>query len=330
MLLFSIGPVSAESSFSKVIEDSPYPEFIYIDNRILPEISKEYINENIPSFLYFFIDGIYIDGHLGGVAIKTPLWQIVGLAKSLNLFSKELENIHPENGFLFINSKYKGAPQGEDSRRKYIIQDYDDLIVYLNGTILCAKFENNNITYLNMITSKDEIPYEGNIDEKTIVELINGLKSIDGIKVKKSNAKIEGDIIVINMVLEASISDIKKLTNINLNYVPIKVKVKGDWIKENNDEDKYIRDSDYIIYTLPFNKDATLTMINSMVDLDIISKKVGEYNHQGWYVEEYQYTYGGYTIKQYICIKELEYGTVCVITNKLENLNDIEIYEEKS
>ncbi|MBW9221398.1 hypothetical protein KKP91_04300 [Methanothermococcus sp. SCGC AD-155-M21] len=335
IFVMGINLINAEEpSNTIVVDNSPYPEFIYIDNEILPEVSKIYINEDIPSFLFYFIEGIYLDGQdSGGVAIKTPLWYIVKLVKILNLFSEELENIHPENGFLFINSKYKGAPEEDDKGKKYIIQDYDDLIVYLNDTILCAKFHSNNTAYFNMAISKDKISYEEDEDERTIVELINGLKSINGIKVKKSNAKIEGDIVVIDMVLDANASDIVKLTNLNLNYVPIKVKVKGDWIKENDEEDKYIRNSDYmIIYTPPLNKDATLTMINDRENISInLKEKVREYNHQGWYVEEYQYNYKEHVIKkQYICIKELEYGTVCIITNKLENLKDVEIYEEKS
>ncbi|MBW9222155.1 hypothetical protein KKP97_03805 [Methanothermococcus sp. SCGC AD-155-C09] len=319
-----------EPSSMIVIDNSPYPEFIYVGNDILPEVFKIYINEDIPSFLFYPIRGIYLDGgDTGGIAIKTPLWPIVKLVKILSLFPEELENIHPEKGFLFINSKYRGPPE-KDYRRKYLIQDYDDLIVYLNDTILCAKFGSNNIAYFNMAISKDKISYEENEDEKTIVELINGLKSINGIKVKKSNAKIEEDMIVINIVLEASASDIEKLTNLNLSYVPITVKVKGDWIRENDEEDKYIRNLDYmIIYTPPLDRDATLTMINNRENISINLKKVKEYNHQGWYVEEYHHTYKGHITKEYICTKELKYGTVCIITNKLENLKDIEIYEEK-
>ena len=311
-----------------VVDNSPYPEFIYIDNKILPEVSKIYIDENIPSFLFYPIDGIYIDGEdSGGMAVKTPLWYVVKLFKVLNLFSEELESIHPENGFLFINSEYKGTPK-KDHRGKYIVKDYDDLIVYLNDSTLCAKFDGNNRAYFIIAVSKDRIPYKENEDEESVVDLINGLKSINGIKVNRSKAKIEGDMVVIDMVLEAGVSDIEKLMDLNLSYVPITVKVRGDWIRE--DEDRYSRDSDYIIiYTPPLDRKTTLNMLKKREELDInLKKKIREYHYQGWYIEEYQNTSEGGIKKQYICTKELEYGTVCVVTNRLENLEDIEIYEE--
>jgi len=55
--------------------------------------------------------------------------------------------------------------------------------------------------------------------------------------------------------------------------------------------------------------------------LEIVKERSGMYNYQGWYVEEYQNN----SKKLYICTKELEYGTVCVVTNNLENLKDVEI-----
>ena len=310
-----------------VLDNSPYPEFIYIDNKILPKFSKIYIDEDIPPFLFYPVDGIYLDGEdPGGIAVKTPLWCVVKLFKVLNLFPEELESIHPENGFLFINSKYKGAPE-RDYREKYIIEDYHDLVVYLNDSVLCAKFDRNNRAYFVIAVSKDRIPYREDEDEKTILELINGLKSINGIKVNRSRAKIEGGMVVIDLVLDADVSDVEKLMNLNLSYIPITVKVKGNWIRE---EDIYVKDSDYmIIYTPPLDRDTTLTMLKKREELGVnLKKKVKEYNYQGWYVEEYQYTFTGCVKKQYICTKELEYGTVCVVTNRLENLEDIEIYEE--
>jgi hypothetical protein len=48
-------------------------------------------------------------------------------------------------------------------------------------------------------------------------------------------------------------------------------------------------------------------------------------SYNGWDVEKWTSTLGN----SYICYKELEYGTVCVITNKLEYLNDISISETK-
>jgi len=319
---------SGESS--TVIDDSPYPEFVYIDGEILPEISKIFANVDIPPFLFYFIEGVYIDGEEPeGVAIKTPLWQVAKIIKMLNIFNEELENIHPENGFLFINSEYKGAPE-KDYRCNYITQD-SDIIAYLNDSVFCANFERDDITYLNISISKDRIPYRDIGEEKMIVKILKGLKSINGIKVIRSNAWMEGDMLVINLVLKTGISDIRKLLNIDFSYVPITVKVKGDWIKIN--ENKYIKNSDYMmIYTLPLDSNTTLSMIDERkelyLDIDLKDlKEVKEYHYQGWYVKEYLYSYMGYTIKLYICTKELEYGTVCVITNRLENLEDIKIYE---
>jgi len=322
--------LSSCEKISTVVDNSPYPEFIYIDKDILPEIVEIHLNRDIPSFLFYFIDGVYIDGQSGGVAVKTPLWFIVKLLKMLNLFSEELKNIYPENGFLFIDSTYKGAPE-KDYREKYLVKDYDDLIVYLNDSVLCAKFDKNNTTYFVMAVDRERVSYNDE-DDETLVKLINGLKSINGLKIKRSHGKIEGNMVVIDVVLEAGISDIEKLKNIDLTYVPITVKVKGDWIREG--ENKYVRNLDYMmIYATPLNRDTTLSIINNRElnkELNInLKEKSKEYEHNGWYVEEYLYTYRGFTTKTYVCTKELEYGTVCVITNKLENLEDIQVYENK-
>ncbi|MBW9223857.1 hypothetical protein KKP90_04695 [Methanothermococcus sp. SCGC AD-155-E23] len=58
--------------------------------------------------------------------------------------------------------------------------------------------------------------------------------------------------------------------------------------------------------------------------LEIVKERSGMYNYQGWYVEEYQNN----SKKLYICTKELEHGTVCVVTNNLENLKDVEIFSQ--
>ncbi|MBW9224080.1 hypothetical protein KKP90_05870, partial [Methanothermococcus sp. SCGC AD-155-E23] len=276
---------AAVSHSSSVVDNSPYPEFMYVNNKVLAGLTKTYINGSIPSFLLPFVEGVYLDGEdPGEMAVKTPLWWVAIFLKVLNLLPDE--DIHAERGFIFIHSHYKGAPK-RDFREKYLIPGYEDLVIYLNDSVLCAKFERDNRAYFHIAVSKDRIPY---IER----EIIEGLKSVDGIKVIRSRVEVEGDLVVMDIVLNAGVEDLGKLmTDLNLSYVPITVKVKGNWTRE---EDRYFKGSDYLlIYTPPLDRDATLTMIKRR--LEIVKERSGMYNYQGWYVEEYQNN----SKKLYIC-----------------------------
>ena len=189
---------------SSVVDNSPYPEFMYVNNKILAGLSKTYINESIPSFLYPFIEGIYLDGEdPGGMAVKTPFWWIVMFFQVLNLLPDE--DIHAERGFIFIHSHYKGSPK-RDFREKYLIPGYEDLVIYLNDSVLCAKFERDNRAYFHIAVSKDRI---SQIEEdEMLTKIIEGLKSIKGIKVIRSRAEV-GDLVVIDIVLNAGVEDLE-------------------------------------------------------------------------------------------------------------------------
>jgi len=45
-----------------VIGSSPYPEFVYIDNKILGELFQEYVHEDIPLSLLYPIEGVQLSG----------------------------------------------------------------------------------------------------------------------------------------------------------------------------------------------------------------------------------------------------------------------------
>lgn len=196
----------------------------------------------------------------------------------------------------------------ETSGRNTLSPGMRILVIYLNDSVLCAKFERGNRAYFHIAVIKDRI---SQIEDEMLTKIIEGLKNIKGIKVIRSRAEV-GDLVVIDIVLNAGVEDLGRLmTDLNLSHVPVTVKVKGNWTGEEN---RYFRGSDYLlVYTLPLDRDVTLAMIKRR--LEIVKERSGMYNYQGWYMEEYQNN----SKKLYI------YRRVCVVTNNLENLKNVEI-----
>lgn len=205
----SINLVNAEESFNSIVENSPYPEFIYIDKNILPEVVKT-SGVHVPSFLFFFVDGVYINlENPEEKAIKTPMWYLLKIVKSLNLLD-ELEYINPENGFVFINSRYVGKPVYYTSMEV----PPGDILVYSKDLVKSIRFEGENTAYVNIVIKKEELP-DTLRDEHMLKRMIeNKIENIKDVKVREFNVQIQGDLILINMEMEANILDIDKLTSI--------------------------------------------------------------------------------------------------------------------
>jgi hypothetical protein len=285
-------------SASSIVENSPYPEFIYAGDAVVSLVvnhNSENSGKNIPSFLFNFIDGVYVDAeNPNQMAIKTPLWF---LAK---LFSND--NIHAEDGYIFINSHYVGKPD-----LKYVnYLTYTDAIIYSKEYIMSMKSD-DNFTDVELVMP--------NVNEST-VEMIKGLKSIGGIKVLQSNVSVDNNgVLVANMKLDAPLITVIS-ANFDMNYVPIEVSVSG-WTQK----DQYTYTKGYnklYVQVLPVDKNTMLEIIKKQMGIQN-SKEINPRN--GWYVEEYTSNYG----KGYICCKEFGYGTVCVITSDLSNLDDVSI-----
>lgn len=300
ILSFLMCSVNA-TEVAKIVDNSPYPEFVYVDNSIVSEVISQNSGKNIPSFFFYFIDGVYLNpNNPNEIAIKTPLWFIGKLFKS--------DEINPENGYIFLNSKYVGKPDN-----KWV--DYitpSDVIIYTNETAICAR------TY-DKYTDVDIIMY----NNETLKQLIGGLKSINGIKVIKSSAETKNNMLIGKLRLDANIDKFMNMNEFNPNYVPIKVEVNG-WNKK--DQNTYTKGYDTIIlYKLPVDKETIKNIVKEQTKNQNL-KKLKDSSYNGWDVEEYSYNNIG---SQYICCKEFEYGSVCVITNKLKNLDDIIISETK-
>jgi hypothetical protein len=297
LFLFSGG----NSDANTIVENSPYPEFIYAGSSAVSLIVSHNSGKDIPSFLFNFIDGVYTNAeHPEQMAIKTPIWFVAKLMSN--------ENMNAEDGYIFVNSHYVGKP--DTIYAKYIT--YTDAIIYSNEYIMGMKLY-DDYTDVEMI-----IPNSAD-DVDTL--MLSGLKSIGGIKVIQSNIENrEGNVVVVNMRLDAPLEQILNY-GFNMDYVPIEVSVDG-W--DRKDQYTYTRGRYDKLYVqvLPVNEETMKKIIKKQMGMQNL-KEMSSYN--GWDVEEYTSTLGN----GYICCKELEYGTVCVITNNLIYLNDVSISELK-
>ena len=295
MFLFS----GSNSDAKTIAENSPYPEFIYTGSSAVSLIVSHNSGKDIPSFLFTFIDGVYTNANSPEqMAIKTPIWFIAKLMSN--------ENMEAKDGYIFVNSHYVGKP--DTTFAKYLT--YTDAIVYSKEYIIGMKLH-DNYTDVEMIMS--------NPDE-AMTEMFGGLKSIGGIKVIQSNVENKDNIAVVNMRLNAPLEYIIN-NKLNPTYIPIEVSVNGWYKKDQNTYTRGRYDKLYI-QVLPVNKETMKKIIKKQMGMQNL-KEMNSYN--GWDVEEYSSTLGN----EYICYKELEYGTVCVITNNLIYLNDISISELK-
>jgi hypothetical protein len=290
---------SGNNSDAKTIaENSPYPEFIYTGSSAVSLIVSHNSGKDIPPFLFKFIDGVYTNAKSPEqIAIKTPVWFIAKLMSN--------ENMKAEDGYIFINSHYIGKPDA--TYAKYLT--YTDAIIYSKEYIMGMKLYDDYTDVEVVVSNSDEI----------MTEMFSGLKSIGGIKVIQSSVENKGNnIAVVNMRLNAPLEYIIN-NGLNPTYVPIKVSVNG-WYKK--DQNTYTRGRYDTLYVqvLPVNKETMKKIIKKQTGMQNL-KEMNPYN--GWDIEEYSSTLGN----EYICYKELEYGTVCVVTNNLIYLNDISISE---
>ncbi len=295
MFLFSGSNPNAKT----IVENSPFPDFIYAGSSTVDMLISHNTGKQIPSFMFNFINGVYINANSPNqMAIKSPLWFVAKIMSN--------ENIHADNGYIFINSHYIGKP--DPKYAKYL--KYTDAIIYSKKYVASLKPQGNKTTIELVLDNPNE----------TVIDMLSGLKSIGGIKVLHTNVENkEGGVVVATMLLDAPLD---KLINsgFDIDYVPIKVSVNG-W----NQIDPYTYAKGYdkiYIEVLPVNKETMEKIILKNTHIQN-TKEINSYN--GWTVEE------GYTSlgKVYICYKELDYGTVCVITNNLNNLNDVVISEPK-
>ena len=292
-----------------IVENSPYPEFIYAGSSAVAHIISRNSGKDIPSYLFIFIDGVYINAQSQEqVAIKTPLWLVAKLMDDKSLSA--------EDGYIFINSHYIGKPKTKFA--KYLT--YTDVVAYSNGYLIGMRLYDNHTgakLYNDYTDVELVMPKLDNVN----IEMFNGLKSIGGIKVIQSKVKYDDNqIIVVNMKLNAPLEYILN-NKLDINYMPISVSVNG-WYKK--DQYTYTRGRYDTLYVqvLPVNKKIMREIVKDQMGMQ--SSGVME-SYNGWDVEKWTSTLGN----SYICYKELEYGTVCVITNKLEYLNDISISETK-
>ena len=292
-----------------IVENSPYPEFIYAGSSAVAHIISRNSGKDIPSYLFIFIDGVYINAQSQEqVAIKTPLWLVAKLMDDKSLSA--------EDGYIFINSHYIGKPKTKFA--KYLT--YTDVVAYSNGYLIGMRLYDSHTgakLYNDYTDVELVMPKLDNVN----IEMFNGLKSIGGIKVIQSSVENKGNnIAVVNMRLNAPLEYIIN-NGLNPTYVPIKVSVNG-WYKK--DQNTYTRGRYDTLYVqvLPVNKETMKKIIKKQTGMQNL-KEMNPYN--GWDIEEYSSTLGN----EYICYKELEYGTVCVITNNLIYLNDVSISELK-
>jgi hypothetical protein len=307
-VIFS-GCLGSSMGVSQVVDNSPYPEFIYVDKDVMSMVISEKADKEIPSFAFAFIDGAYINKNdKQQIAIKTPLWMVAGL------YSKE--GISAEEGYIFMNSQYIGKP---DPKFKDLLPDYNDVVVYVKEGAICVKVD-QEYTLIGAVVEDNSIPTEY---KESILGMLNGLKSIGNKKVMSSQFIKKDGLIIGNITMEPITVD--DITNINydINYVPIEVKVDG-WNRK--DQNTYTKGYNYmIVYKLPVNKEAIKNIIEKQQLKEQNIKKLKDTTYNDWDVGVYRNNFG----KIYICSKELEYGSVCIITNDLKNLDDVEVFEKQ-
>ncbi|MBP2201471.1 hypothetical protein J3E07_000883 [Methanococcus voltae] len=219
-----------EKSTKSIVDNSPYPEFLYVDKEVATDFINDSMNISISPSMLFFVDSVYINldnstiedssmmenndnnnindsnnntnsENKTEIAVKTPLW-FVGY-----LFAGD--DISIENGYIFINSKHFGKPDFNYSYEEYNGLMEGNIVVYSEETLIILNsdekynymqmvFKNTNdyAKYLNETKAQDEDLFA--IDWTTV-----GL----GVKLN-STLQYNGDYVVETSVFnKSSISD---------------------------------------------------------------------------------------------------------------------------
>ncbi|MCS3901174.1 hypothetical protein [Methanococcus voltae] len=153
-----------EKTTKTIVENSPYPEFAYVDKEVATDFINGSMNVSIPPSMLFFIDSVYInldnstiedtDTRMDNInnsenssnienkteiAIKTPLWFIGYLFAG--------DDVSVEDGYIFLNSRHFGKPDFE-------YPDYDlmngDIIVYSKEKLIILD-SNEKYNYMQMV-----------------------------------------------------------------------------------------------------------------------------------------------------------------------------------
>nr|WP_048058438.1 hypothetical protein [Methanococcus maripaludis] len=118
LTLFS-GCIGNDYSSVELVENSPYPEFIYLNKDMLKIVANKTSEEPVSDYFFVIFDGTYIDkNNYSKLAVKTPLWRFGSLFVN--------NDIKTKNGLILLNSDYVGSPD-----LKYNTPlNYNDIIIY--------------------------------------------------------------------------------------------------------------------------------------------------------------------------------------------------------
>jgi hypothetical protein len=297
-------------SVKEVVDNSPYAHFVYLSKDAIDEFIKENpdiikekgIPEDLLSFLTSSITGIYINkDDQNQMAIKTPLWMLGKLYQN--------ENIVSDDGYILINTKTIDKP---NPKFRDYLPNYNDIVIYDEDMAISIKID--TYTYIGLVTTKK--------DEYS-KKILKGLKSIGKIKVIDTSVIEKDGYIIANITCEPISLDINHLKeNMNFNLKPpIDVEVVG-WEKTN--ENEYKKGLHFIkVYVFPVNEETMKELISEQITNEMGSiEKIKDSKYKDWNIEEYTKN----NIKLYVGYKEVEYGTVCIVTDSLNNLDDVNVH----
>ncbi|EHP84984.1 hypothetical protein [Methanotorris formicicus] len=307
-LLFFCGCVET-LSVKEVVDNSPYAHFVYLSKDAVNEFIKENpdlikdteIPKDLLSIITSFMTGIYINkDNQNQIAIKTPLWILGKIYQN--------ENIIADNGYILINTKSITKP---NPKFRDYLPNYNDIVFYDKDMAMSIKIDTN--THIGLVTERNE----------NLKKILKGLKSIGKIKVINTSVTEKDGYIIADITCEPiplNINYIRENMNLNLKP-PITVEVSG-WEKVS--ENEYKKDPHFIkVYIFPVNEETMKELINEQISDEMSNlKKVKDLKYKDWNIEEYMKD----NIGIYIGYKEVEYGTVCIITDSLGNLDDVEIH----
>uniref|UniRef100_A9AA85 Uncharacterized protein n=1 Tax=Methanococcus maripaludis (strain C6 / ATCC BAA-1332) TaxID=444158 RepID=A9AA85_METM6 len=118
LTLFS-GCIGNDYSSVEIVENSPYPEFIYLNKDMIKMVVNKTSEKPVSDYFFIIFDGAYIDkNNYSKLAVRTPLWRFGSIFVN--------DDIKAKNGLIFLNSDFVGTPD-----LKYNMPlNYNDIIVY--------------------------------------------------------------------------------------------------------------------------------------------------------------------------------------------------------
>ncbi|WP_459201087.1 hypothetical protein [Methanococcus sp. CF] len=137
--LFS-GCIGNDYSSVEIVENSPYPEFIYVNKDMLKIAVNKTSEHKTPDYFFIILDGAYLDkNNYSKVAIRTPFWRFGSLFVN--------DDIKTKNGMIFLNSDYVQKPDLKFNKPL----NYNDIIVYNENYGLFIEI-GNTYNYAEIIT----------------------------------------------------------------------------------------------------------------------------------------------------------------------------------